>query len=167
MKQRNHILLVIYIQLLLYNKQTIRSLWRSQGVGGDCPPDRNSAPFFPPNEITLCTEVYAEPPLWVPFSPPAHPWAPLPPPHFEKSGYAPGELQTFTETNINAKKSIQNYSHAEPIFNKLYVCVYISVYVRNLQTPVWSYRLGYYKGPFTTTCWGADAKKGPLIFWPL
>ena len=41
------------------------------------------------NEITLCTEVYGEPSFWVPVSPPAHPWAPLPPPHFEKSGYAP------------------------------------------------------------------------------
>ena len=52
---------------------------------------RNSAPSRPPNEITLCTEVYGEPPFWVPVrAPPAHPWAPLAAPSFWKAwGYAP------------------------------------------------------------------------------
>ena len=34
----------------------------------------------------LCTWVYGEPPFWVPLSQPP---APLPPPHFGKSGYTP------------------------------------------------------------------------------
>ena len=59
------------------------------GAGDNHPPDRNSAPLLPPNEITLCTEVDGEPPFWVPVSPPAHPSPPLPLPHFEKSDYAP------------------------------------------------------------------------------
>ena len=43
----------------------------ARGARGDCPPGRNSAPnSCPPNEITLCTEVYGEPPFWVPVSPP-------------------------------------------------------------------------------------------------
>ena len=47
--------------------------WHSQGRGcrGQLSPCRNSAPpLAPPNEITLCTEVYGEPPFWVPVSPP-------------------------------------------------------------------------------------------------
>ena len=30
-------------------------------------------PLLPPNEITLCTEVYGEPPFWVPVRPPSPP----------------------------------------------------------------------------------------------
>ena len=59
------------------------------GVGGQVgdrhhpPPAETLLPLPPPpNEITLCTEVYGEPPFWVPGSPPVHPWAPLPVPSF-------------------------------------------------------------------------------------
>ena len=67
--------------------------WHSQRGGrggGDCPLwQKLCPPLAPPNEITLCTEVYGEPPFWVPVSPPCSPLSPpLPPPHFEKSGYA-------------------------------------------------------------------------------
>ena len=59
-------------------------------AGGGLPPGRNSAHPLAPNEITLCTEVYGEPPFWGPVSPPPlTPEPPLPPPHFERSGYAP------------------------------------------------------------------------------
>ena len=48
-----------------------KTQWRAGGA---------TTPLSPPNEITLCTEVYREPPFWVPVSPPpVHPWAPLPP----------------------------------------------------------------------------------------
>ena len=69
----------------------VKFQWRSQrGVGGWLPPwQKLCPPLLPPNEITLCTEVYGEPPFWVPVSPPLlTPQPPLPPPHFEKSGYA-------------------------------------------------------------------------------
>ena len=62
--------------------------WRSRGAEGRLPPGRNSAPLLPPNEITRCTEVYGEPPFWVPVSPLLTPEPPLPSPHFEKPGYA-------------------------------------------------------------------------------
>ena len=39
--------------------------WRSQGGRGNCPPWLK---LCPPNEITLCTEVYGELPFWVPGS---------------------------------------------------------------------------------------------------
>ena len=46
----------------------------------------------PPNKMTPCTGVYGEPLFWVLVNPPPPPliWAesPLPPPHFEKSGYS-------------------------------------------------------------------------------
>ena len=58
------------------------------GAGGESPLVRSSAPLHPPNEMTLFSGVYGEPPFWVPVSPPA--CLPLLPPHFEKSGYAPG-----------------------------------------------------------------------------
>ena len=67
--------------------------WHSQrGAGGWLPPWQKLCPLSPPNEITLCTEVYGEPPFWVPVSPPPSltPEPSLPLPHFEKSGYAPG-----------------------------------------------------------------------------
>ena len=65
--------------------------WRSQGAGATTPLAETLPPLAP-NEITLCTEVYGELPFWIPVCPPpAHSWAPLPPPHFEKSGYAPAE----------------------------------------------------------------------------
>ena len=63
---------------------------RGQGATA---PWQELCPPLAPNEITLCTEVYGEPPFWVPVSPSlAHPWAPLAAPHFEKSGYAPVAL---------------------------------------------------------------------------
>ena len=49
--------------------------WRSQRGGGMV--GRTLPPCPPPNVITLCTEVYGEPPFWVPGSPP-----PLSPPCF-------------------------------------------------------------------------------------
>ena len=55
------------------------SQWRSQrGAGGATAPwQKLCPPSCPPNEITLCTEVYGELPFWVPVTPPAHSWAPL------------------------------------------------------------------------------------------
>ena len=48
-------------------------------------PWQKVCPLSPPNEITLCTEVYGELPFWVPVSnSPAHPWAPLAAPSFWK-----------------------------------------------------------------------------------
>ena len=67
-----------------------RMQWRSQrgaggGGGGDRPLwQKLCPPSCPPNEITFCTEVYGEPPFWVPVSPPAHPSAPLAAPSFWK-----------------------------------------------------------------------------------
>ena len=55
--------------------------WRSRATA---PWQKLCPPLVPPNEITLCTEVYGEPPFWVPVSPPAHPWAPLAIPSFWK-----------------------------------------------------------------------------------
>ena len=71
-------------------KKVGKNQWRSQraGRGGRPPPGRNSAPSRP-HEITLCTEVYGEPPFWVPVSPPAHPWAPLAAPSFWKAWLRP------------------------------------------------------------------------------
>ena len=48
-----------------------KTQWRSRGGG------RGNCPSLAPNEITLCTEVYREPPFWVPVIPSVHPWAPL------------------------------------------------------------------------------------------
>ena len=45
-----------------------------------------------PHEMRLCTGVYGEPPFWILISSPS----PLPPPHFEKSGYAPGDWWKWT-----------------------------------------------------------------------
>ena len=55
--------------------------WRSRG-GGRPPPGGNSAPCCPPNEITLCTEVYgaraaifeSQPPCCTPETPPCRPF---------------------------------------------------------------------------------------------
>ena len=44
--------------------------WRSGGGRGWCPLAETLPPSCPPNEITFCTEVYGEPPFWVPVSPP-------------------------------------------------------------------------------------------------
>ena len=35
----------------------------ARGAGEATAPDRNFAPLFPPHEITLCTEVYGDPPF--------------------------------------------------------------------------------------------------------
>ena len=58
--------------------------WHSQRGAGATTPRQKICPPRPPNEITLRTEVYGEPPFWVPVSPPAHPWAPLAAPSFWK-----------------------------------------------------------------------------------
>ena len=52
--------------------------WRSQRGGrGWLPPLAETLPpFCPPNEITLCTEVYGELPFWVPVNPPISPLSP-------------------------------------------------------------------------------------------
>ena len=61
------------------------------GADGATAPWQKLYPLSPPNETTLCTEVYGEPPFWVQVSPtPCSPQGPpLPSPHFEKSGYTP------------------------------------------------------------------------------
>ena len=60
----------------------------ARGRGKWPPPGRHSAPPPYPNEITLCTEVYGEPPFWVPVSTPS-PNPPCCPLILKKSGYAP------------------------------------------------------------------------------
>ena len=51
------------------------------GAGGLEPPQSETHPPWAPNEMTLSTGVYGEPPVWVPVSPPLPhpppPWRPL------------------------------------------------------------------------------------------
>ena len=71
---------------------------RGGGRGATAPFGRNSAPLLPPNEITLCTDVYGERPFWVLVSPPCSPLSPPCHPSFWKSGYAPaGESKIVGE----------------------------------------------------------------------
>ena len=77
-------------------RHTFGMLWRNlwffptaSGVargrqGGNHPLAETLPPPCPPNEITFCTEVYGEPPFWIPVSLPAHSSAPLAAPSFWK-----------------------------------------------------------------------------------
>ena len=72
-------LIAVLFRIEWLRRKKSRGQWRSQrGAGGaTAPSGRNSAPPpCPPNEITLCTEVYGELPFWVPVSPPCSPLSP-------------------------------------------------------------------------------------------
>ena len=73
---------------------------RSQRGRGDRPRQNDAPPLLPPNEITLCTEVYGELPFESQSAPLLTPEPPLPSPHFEKSGYAPEKANCFKTTRI-------------------------------------------------------------------
>ena len=56
-------------------KKKVLIILRHSVVWGDYMPSRNSAPLSPPWNY-ICTDVYEEPPFWIPVSPsPTHPWA--------------------------------------------------------------------------------------------
>ena len=79
-------------EFLLHVAGKYTQQWPSQR-GGTVPWQKPCRPPLAPNEITHCTKGYGEPPrpaILSPSQPPLlTPEPPLPPPHFEKSGYAP------------------------------------------------------------------------------